>query len=456
MASKQQRIPKAELYLTITDAINRKSFCILPEFPGRFYVAEPEPGMRECLMYMDRDCVRYVSDKAVSYAILNYLHKNCAAIAGYSIFTYADCEKAADFWRGYTDPIVEPPMVKQASEPGLCFHRLPWDATYGSTPCFDEFLSRCSNGDALCAFIGSLLVPNADRQQYVYLHGDGMNGKGALLRFLARVMGPAYCAKVPPSRDDKFWNYGLLGKRLVAFPDCPNSRFPADPRFKMLTGGDAVPIERKGKDSYTAELSCKFIFASNDEPKISGQAADRRRAIYCAIEPIAGDPDPHYDDKLWAEGAGILWKCRDAYVRLARGDTPINSDSSEIGMLIAKGETAFISFFKGYFSHDARTEKICKLGDIHHFSLQELGYVCDIAKKSEEFKDSFVKWLRVRHGIVYRQVRFEQYKDTDVPEGRRRMFIGACVKVDYAKDTHMRKERNDDIPSNADVIQLRP
>ena len=165
----------------------------------------------------------------------------------------------------------------------LAFTRLPWHAADDITPTWDLIISRMSNADAFTAWVGSLFDETSYQQQYVWLHGKGNEGKGCINRFLMRVFGPAYCAKQPKERGDKFWTHDLLGKRLVVFPDCNDSAFVASGLFKSMTGGDPIPVEAKGEMAYTTRLAAKYLIISNERPDLSSETADRRRIIYCEM-----------------------------------------------------------------------------------------------------------------------------------------------------------------------------
>jgi hypothetical protein len=425
-AGKKPRYSKAEVQFTLCNAINHTNSSKMHgvEFQRIFHIVEPTPGAREVLLEDAGGVVQYVHENAVTSEVLRYCHH----YTNWPMFRVVD-EAAAravtKFWKAYTPPILEPAMLLEADAQGLCFRRLPFNLTAIQTSVFDEFLGRCSNSAALCGFVGSLLEPLADRQQYVYLHGDGMNGKGALLRFLARVMGPAHASKVPPAHGDRFWTHGLLGKRLVAFPDCSDRHFPASPLFKMLTGGDHVPVEQKNLQAYTAPLNCKFIFASNDEPKLSGQEADRRRAIYCKIDRIAGAPDPHYDDRLWAEAAGILYKCRAEYRRLTHDHGPILTAADSLDDLISQSGAEFKDLFERCFTLEMREGMPLKKA--LHFSPAELGRVVREHRLDDQYRAGFVKWLRTQFGIEFKKIKSD--------EPPHRVYVGACVKSSWAIDT---------------------
>lgn len=213
-----------------------------------------------------------------------------------------------------------PPALLTKSEPGLAFHRLPFDIEDVENPVmpvFEELLGRASSPDALCAFIGSIFSPKADRQQYLWIYGAGENGKSSLMRFLGSLLGPAYHADEVEMSRDKYWTSAFVGRRLVAFPDCNSPCFPRSARFKGLTGSDAIRIEGKYDKAFSTTLDCKFMFLSNEELIISGEKADTRRAIYVKLAPISGRPDPKYDEKLLGEAKSIIAHCLAVYKKYA-------------------------------------------------------------------------------------------------------------------------------------------
>jgi hypothetical protein len=87
-------------------------------------------------------------------------------------------------------------------------------------------------------------------------------------------------------------------------------------QFKQATGGDAVNIEQKYKKSYGTYLDTKFIFTTNKEIQISSQVSDIRRLIYVVMSRNSSAPTTDYEERLWAERAGILFKCREVYRKM--------------------------------------------------------------------------------------------------------------------------------------------
>ena len=353
---------------------------------------------------LDRGVVNFCSEENITSYILQ-------AVKGYGFsFTAKNAKEAMDYWRLFKPPIEEPKIVRMLSDDGLCFHRLLFDPNENMpTPLFDAFLARTTNSEALKIFIGSLFVDEADRQQYVWLYGQGLNGKGTLLRFLDKCLGPAYFSTEPPTRDDKFWNYSLLGKRLVAFPDINNSRFPASQKFKMLSGDDKVPIEPKGKQAYNAKLSCKFIFASNERPDISSQKSDMRRAIFCEIGEIS-KVEIGYETKLWAEAPGIVGKCIKAYTEKCGEHGPIPTDTEGLDTLVEERSAFYELIIEKSFKIDKRKtvikeNKTVPIIDADKEKMKNIDFIDHLNswKLQKESIREFKKYLESVHGVKYKQ-----------------------------------------------------
>jgi hypothetical protein len=305
----------------------------LPEFPQRYHVVQPEPGKRLVLMEGQDGVVRYVDPAAVSDSILRYSARELAGRDAYK-WEVKHAVACMHYWRSMAEPIDEPPAVRWSGEDGLTFSRLPWtyqpDFDGHRTPLFNELFRRVSNAPALVEWIGSLFDPDADRQQYVWLYGPGGNGKGALSRFLERVFGRAYRSVQPPDRMDRNWTAGLVGARLVVLPDCNAYGFPASGLFKALTGNDSVTINEKYERAYSARLTSKFMFLSNERPQLSSEAADMRRAIYCEVQAISNAVDPAYERRLWEEGGWFLSNCIHNYRTTYPQGGPVRVDAEEL------------------------------------------------------------------------------------------------------------------------------
>ena len=268
----------------------------------------------------------------------------------------ADARPMAHWWvvnNFSADGLKELPVpVMTKTEKGLCFKRLHFDyrpyKLHAEPVHFLEFCGRSSDPDVLQAFIGSIFVPNSYRQQYLYLFGEGSDGKGTLFNLLDRMLGQTFIAEDVPKEVAPFWSSGLIGKRLCVFPDLERSGFPMTPRFRKLTGDDSIRVEEKFKKQYSTKIFTKFIFASNDELQMTSRKADKRRALYVAMKSFRGQADNQYLDKLWEEAPAIYALCLDKYNKLTTKHGPIRQEAVDELQYDVDCETD--AFFDRYFN----------------------------------------------------------------------------------------------------------
>jgi phage/plasmid-associated DNA primase len=306
---------KCEEIVSIVDGTHKAKH----KLKRKYYALETPDGSR--LLLFDKhndDVVAYCSEKALISDIIDY-SRNTKGAGG---LTFYEVKQISQYVIASMQTLEEKPqLLKFSDDPGLCFHKIPFKSDDGDEdkcPLFMELMNRTTNSQALRAFIGSLFLPDSDRSQYVWLWGAGMNGKGCLLRLLQKILNGCFASEIVPGRGNRFWTAGLLGKRLVCFPDCDEPEFPSSGFFKMLTGGDYVRCENKGQAPFSALLDAKYMFLSNDQPILEDSKADMRRAIFCELGPIIGNVDPRYEEKLWQEAPHIVANCVIQYAQNVR------------------------------------------------------------------------------------------------------------------------------------------
>jgi hypothetical protein len=310
-----------------------------------------------------------------------------------------------------------PPTIRMKSEPGLAFHRLPFDVDEHNVfqmPIFEEILSRCSNPSAFAAFIGSIFVPDSDRQQYLWIHGRGRNSKGSMLRLLKTLLGAAFHSDEVELARDKYWTSGFVGKRLVAFPDCNSPCFPKSARFKALTGSDPIRIEGKYDKAYSTMLDCKFLFLSNEELIISSEEADTRRAIYVKMEPLKAIPirENEYDKMLVDEAKNIISYCIAEYKKM----------SPKHGEILANNPTEITEIFDDQL-----------LGMLNKKFLFGTGLECKRVDFSTALHDLGVK--NPREVARIKRFIFDKMKVTDKHKSgsgeREKVYLGVSTRFTY-------------------------
>lgn len=268
---------------------------------------------------------------AVNHLLSNYQEHN---------LTYRDAKGIVDLFIARLEPIINVAMTDFKDGNNWTFHRFDFERPnyMGCPHTFGKFLANSNNADAMAAFIGSILVENSNKHQYLWLYGQGKNGKSSLMRFMCKLLGSVTCTAQPEYiLKNTFGTSMLMGKRLCMFPDTNNHKFVMSGLFKSLTGGDQVKIERKGEQAFNDELPTKFMISSNDMPTITAQDCDLRRIIFCEL----GKPqefDPMFEDCLWIERAEIVAYCINVYHENLTSTGDIISDASQAEDIAKSGD----------------------------------------------------------------------------------------------------------------------
>jgi hypothetical protein len=396
------KIGKAELCDMVARAMIGHQGPFASSFPRAFRVLEPNPATRILLEVRGGDVVAVVPPRHVASVVVDWL---AGERAPEFLATYRTAVEIVDYWAAIAPKLADDAIaqLRWPGEVGLTWHRLPWRCVSGVAPTWETVLARMSNAQAFCDWVGSLFDPASSLHQYVWVHGKGNDGKGAINRFLERVFGPSYRSKHPPRVGDKFWTYGLIGARVVVLPDCDNSDFVRSGFFKALTGGDPIDVEAKGAMSGTVRLGCKFLVFSNERPHVGTSTADQRRIIYCEFT-AAGEYDASFERRLWDEGGGFLANCIAGYRARYPEHGEIKADKGEIEE-IARGnedefQVAFDSFLlpapkpeareRAWTAHDLRGVSVAPVDMQHH-----LGALFHDRK----IRSDFVTWLAKKYGV---------------------------------------------------------
>jgi len=397
--TEKKKMPKVTKFLAIIDAMNGVSRKI-KGWNSKFHVVRNDDGTRDLLREIDNGVVIKVHKEDLISDVITFCNTKTGTLM--SQVTSADSAEIAKMWIGMQTTIDEPVSFAFKSDNKLTYHRIDFDlpdANFNTPPLFEEILSRCSNKFALCMFIGSLFDPLADKQQYLWIHGEGRNGKGSLAALLQKVLGPAYHSETVSKNSldpNQFWTSSFLNKRLVLFSECEAPDFPTKGIFKSLTGGDSIRMEVKRKDAFTKKLDCKFIFTSNEELSISGSKADIRRAIYCKLDHLTGaERGQDYITELLAEAPAILRECIDLYYeKSGPGQSiPVEEDAE---LQASLHDEKYMALFNKYFEETPDKETFV--------SAQQLEWVFnEEGIKSAPAKGSYIKVWSIQFGVTKRR-----------------------------------------------------
>jgi putative DNA primase/helicase len=153
---------------------------------------------------------------------------------------------------------------------------------------------------------GLCLTGDTRQQKAFLLVGPRRSGKGTIARILARLIGADNT--VAPTLAGIGTNFGLaplIGKRVAIISDARlggrADQHAIAERILSITGEDAITIDRKYAPAWTGQLQTRFIFISNELPRLadaSGALASRFIVLLLA-NSFYGREDHALTDKLF-------------------------------------------------------------------------------------------------------------------------------------------------------------
>lgn len=362
--TKNGKMSRSDFFNALVSKMNGRKTLPWADFPQSFKIIEDDRGVETTVMVSKEKVCSVVDPRAIKKAIWQYYADLVPVAKSIPAITYQDTHEIYNRWSSLSEPIEDIKPVAEKSDDCYTWHRLPFDLSDGkgmATPMLNEFLGRIQPSDnaiALMAWVGSLFDPYTNRDQYVWLYGEGRNGKSSFLSLLKKIMGGAYANETPPQRGDNHWAETLIGKRVIAFPDCNSYGFPTTGQFKAMTGDNTITINPKGRARFEMKIDTKFIFMSNKFPSLSGGTADRRRAIYCEIDSFSSDaiPTTTYDKMLWGEAPGFLYQCVTHYKSLCPGGGTIPTNNVLLDEIIEENEEDFHNFIATHIESTKNAE----------------------------------------------------------------------------------------------------
>lgn len=221
----------------------------------------------------------------------------------------------------------------------LSFVQLP--VTYDPSadcPTIKKFFSEVvqeKDVPLLSELTGFSLLPDYRIQKAAMLTGEGNNGKGTFLRLLTAFLGKENTSAVS-LRDfsiNRFATASLYGKYANLCADISSTELNNTGIFKMLTGGDTIRAERKGREPFNFTNRAKLMFSANTLPASRDETRGfwRRWLIIEFCFCFDGREDTDLDSKLQTEKelSGLLNMALEALKRLISLKKFSRDDDSE-------------------------------------------------------------------------------------------------------------------------------
>lgn len=191
------------------------------------------------------------------------------------------------------------------------------DMSLSRCPRWDEFLHELFGDDAeskltLLMFMGLLLIANTKFQKAMLVVGPKRSGKGTIARIVRKLVGDInLCGPTTEGLASHFGLQQLIAKTVAIVSDArfsgPNMSVLTE-RILAVTGEDTLTIDRKHRSALTMRLLTRFLFLSNELPRLtdSAGALAGRFIVLKLTKSFYGQEDLELETKLLAELPGIL------------------------------------------------------------------------------------------------------------------------------------------------------
>lgn len=187
-------------------------------------------------------------------------------------------------------------------------------------------------------WMGYCLVGDTTQQKMLLMVGPRRSGKGTIGRVIARLIGTGnVCGPTTSGLASNFGLQPLIGKSLAIVSD---ARFSGDSiqtvieRLLCISGEDALTIDRKHKTPVTMKLPTRFMFMTNELPRLSDAsgALAGRFLILQMTKTFYGEEDKGLTDKLLDDLPGILNWAIEGWKRLRERGHFIQPPAAEDAM----------------------------------------------------------------------------------------------------------------------------
>ncbi len=171
-----------------------------------------------------------------------------------------------------------------------------------TAPQWKEFLTQVlpesDKRQLLQEFFGYALTSRTDYHKSLWMVGSGSNGKSVCLEILRTLVGPRNVSHLTLADLKQRFRVAEMGGKLVNLVYEVNSKeLLHDSTFKSLVAGEAILVERKGKDPHVMLPTAKWIIATNRLPDARDRSYGLMRRM-CILPFQVTIPDDKQDRQL--------------------------------------------------------------------------------------------------------------------------------------------------------------
>lgn len=173
------------------------------------------------------------------------------------------------------------------------------DTTLNKIACHDKSLRK-----VLEEIFGYILLRRNELGKAFILTGGGSNGKSSYLKIVRKLAGEENTSSLDLKElNQRFKTAELFGKLANIGDDISGEFIKDNSEFKKLVTGEALNVERKGRDPFDFTNYSKLIFSANRMPRINDTSNGLMRRLMmipfnAKFTADAKDYDPFIQDKL--------------------------------------------------------------------------------------------------------------------------------------------------------------
>ncbi len=193
---------------------------------------------------------------------------------------------------------------------------LPYDYnTDADCPRWKAFLNHNLEKDAeriavLQEWFGYMLIPSTDYQKFLFMEGDGSNGKSVALAAMEAMIGHGNCSHVQLEQfDTPFVITQIIGKLINFSNECSEIETAAEGMIKSIASGDPMTFNRKGIAPIECSPYARLVLSGNARPRFGDKSFGLwRRMIPLPWLVTIADEDKivGMDKQQWWERSGEL------------------------------------------------------------------------------------------------------------------------------------------------------
>lgn len=214
---------------------------------------------------------------------------------------------------------------------------------WGDEPDFQERVNF------LQEFLGYILFPSNKFERFLWLTGQGSNGKSVLLQVMANLAGADNTSWVHLDRlNSNAVRANLEGKSLNISAEMNSDGTLADGHLKSITSGEPVDAEAKYKMPYVFKPTVKLVAATNQLPRLKDTSGGfGRRAVIISFNRTFSveERDANLGQALADEQPGILTFAVAGLTRLLERGHFLPPPSSETILQAYRTESCSVSLF---------------------------------------------------------------------------------------------------------------